>query len=142
MNKKTMGILCIGAVFLLLQMTPVFANQNEDTTLEIVGISSTFGGVIVDVKNTGGAVATKITMSTTITGGILNNVDLTHVCGGCSDCGTTLGPNEIKTENTLEVGLLFGFGPIQISSEADASNANRVTAEATGFLIGPIVIIQ
>jgi hypothetical protein len=140
MKKKIEGLLCIGIMIIISMAIPISADEN-DTTLEIVDINGGLGGVTVDVKNKGSAVATKITMTTTIQGGILNGIDLTHFCGGCSDCGETLAPGSIKTENTLEAGLVFGFGPVQIHCVADADNANEVSADATGFIIGPLIII-
>jgi hypothetical protein len=46
-----------------------------------------------------------------------------------------------KTESTLEAGVLFGIGPIKVSISASASNAEKVTEEITGFVVGPFVFI-
>ena len=143
MKKKLGIILCIGLFLIILQATPIIANQNDDTTtLEIISIEGGLGGVIVNVENTGDNVASKISVTTTVTGGILNNIDLTHECAGCSSCGSTLDPGAVKTENTREAGFLMGFGPIQITTSSWASNAVMVSEEASGFVIGPLVIIQ
>jgi hypothetical protein len=140
MKTKSAGLMCIGIMLIIAMAIPAIANQN-DTTLEFVGISGGFGGVTVEVENTGNAVASGITMTTTIQGGILNGIDLTHFCGGCEDCGTTLGPGTIKTENTMEAGLIMGFGPVQITCVAAAENAQEVSSEASGFVIGPMILI-
>ena len=140
MKTKSAGFMCIGILLIIAMAIPATANQN-DTTLEVVGISGGFGVVTVEVENTGNAVASGITITTIVQGGILNGIDLTHFCGGCSDCGTTLGSGSIKTENTLEAGLIFGFGPVQITCIAEADNAQEVSAEASGFVIGPMILI-
>ena len=77
-----------------------------------------------------------------VKGGFLGRIDVIHICCGCCCCGTTLDPGAIKTESTREAGIIFGFGPITITASAAAVNAAEVTSEATGFVIGPIVIIQ
>lgn len=143
MNKKIAGIICIGLILLVLQATPIIANQNDDTTtLEIMSIEGGLGGATVNVKNTGDIAATKISITTTVQGGIFGNIDITHECVGCDSCGSTLAPGAIKSENTVEAGFLIGFGPIEISTSTWASNAMKVTAEASGIAIGPLVIIQ
>ncbi|OYT28344.1 hypothetical protein B6U98_05115 [Thermoplasmatales archaeon ex4572_165] len=143
MKNKTTAIIGIGVLLILLQITPAMANLNEDTTtLEIINISGGFGGVTVEVKNTGEHVATKIAVTTTVQGGFLNKIDITHACTGCSDCGATLDAGAIKTEKTMEAGFMIGFGPIQITTSANAENAQEISDETTGFVIGPLVIIN
>ena len=143
MKNKTTAIIGIGLLLILLQITPAMANLNEDTTtLEIINISGGFGGVTVEVKNTGEHVASEIAVITTVQGGFLNKIDITHACTGCSDCGATLDAGAIKTEKTMEAGFMMGFGPIQINTLAYASNADEVSEELTGFVIGPLVIIN
>lgn len=143
MEKKTTAIIGIGVLLILLQITPAIANLNEDTTtLEIINISGGFGGVTVEVKNTGEHVASGIAVITTVQGGILNNINITHACTGCINCGATLDAGAIKTEKTMEAGFIIGFGPIQITTSAHADNAQEVSEELTGFVIGPFVIIN
>jgi hypothetical protein len=48
----------------------------------------------------------------------------------------------IKTENTREAGLLLGIGPIQVTTLAGAENAEEVFMQKTGFVIGPLAIIN
>lgn len=138
--KKT--ILIIGMLTILLLLPSISSQTTETTTIEIIGINGGIGGVTVDVKNTGEQVATDIWVITTVNGGMFNQIDINHECTGCSACGSTLDPGLIKSENTLEAGVLFGIGPIEISTSAGASNADKVSMEKTGFAIGPIVIIQ
>jgi|SRR6056297_1862516 len=137
------GLLTMGILLGILLTLPTTISQNTDTTtIEIVNISGGFGGVTVDVENTGDAVANDIWVITTITGGILGNIDLTHECTGCSACGTTLAPGAIKSENSAEAGLLLGFGPIEITTSAGASNANEVSMETSGTLLGLLALLQ
>ena len=113
----------------------------SDTTLEISAINGGIGSVTSDIKNTGEEIAESIQSTIHVSGGIFNTIDLTHTCIGCSACGTTLAPNMIKTENTMEAGLIFGFGPLGITIEAWADNADQVTESTTGFVIGPLVLV-
>lgn len=137
------GILSMGILLGLLLILPTTTSQTTDTTtIEIVNISGGLGGVTVDVENTGDTVANDIWVITTISGGILGNIELIHECTGCSACGTTLAPGAIKSENSLEAGLLLGFGPIEITTSAGASNANEVSMETSGTLLGLLAFLQ
>jgi hypothetical protein len=143
MNITKKGLFTIGLLTGLLLMIPASISQNtENTTIEIINISGSVGGITVDVENTGNAEAKDIWVITTITGGIFGNIDLTHECTGCSACGTTLAPGSIKSENSLEAGLLLGFGSIQITTSAGASNADEVSMETSGSLLGLLVLLQ
>ena len=141
-NTKKMSI-GISIIAMILLITPVIVSATDDTTtLEIVEIAGGIGGVAVSVQNTGENTASKIAVVTTVQGGLFNAIDITHSCTGCSACGSTLEPQDTKVENTAEAGFLIGFGPIQISTISYAANAAQVSAEATGFVIGPLVIIN
>ena len=74
-------------------------------------------------------------------GGFFSGINLTHTCSGCSVCGTTLDPGDIKTENTRESGFIFGIGNIEASASTWANNAEIISKKANGFVFGPIVII-
>lgn len=115
--------------------------QLSDTTLEITDIRGGIGEVSVDVTNTGDIAAEEVAIFTAVTGGLFGNIDIYHQCTGCEICGTTLEPNAIKTESTLEAGVIFGIGPIEIMVGATALNAEEVTKEVSGFVFGPLVII-
>ena len=115
--------------------------QLSDTTLEITDIRGGIGEVSVDVTNTGDIAAEEVSIFTAVTGGLFGNIDIYHRCAGCEICGTTLEPNAIKTESTLEAGVIFGIGPIEINVGATALNAEEVTQEISGFVFGPLVII-
>ncbi len=128
----------IGATF----ATVINGEMVSDTaTLEISDVRGGFGAVIVDVTNTGDVAAEGLSIITTVTGGIFNKINLRHQCSGCDMCGTALGPNMTKTESTREAGVLFGMGPIKILVSASASNAEEVTKEIDGFVVGPFVLI-
>jgi len=145
MNKKKTSIILVGIVVMALFIAgiqSISARETEDTELQISSIKGGLLQVSMDIENIGSVIAENITSSISVTGGILNKIDVYHECSGCSSCGTTLEPGAIKTEGTLESGIIFGFGPITIDVTADAANAEMVTASAQGFVIGFVVIIQ
>ncbi len=137
----------IGLVLLTVLVGSIFGTAihgemiYDTTTLEISDIRNGFGAVIVDVTNTGDVTADGLSIVTTVTGGIFNKINLYHQCSGCDMCGTTLEPNMTKTESTLEAGVLLGIGPITILVSASASNAEEITTEINGFVLGPFVLI-
>ena len=145
MNRKKITIFSISSLvmmMLLMSLSSVTAEQTVDTELEISSIAGGFAQVTIDVKNIGPEVAENISMIIDVKGGFLGRIDVLQICSGCSSCGTTLDPGAIKTESTIEAGIIFGFGPITIAASAAAINAPEVTLEANGFVIGPVVIIQ
>jgi hypothetical protein len=145
MNNKKTNIIVVGIVVTLLFITGIqciSASETEDTELQISSIKGGLLKVSIDIENIGSITAENITSSISVTGGILNKIDVYHECSGCSSCGTTLEPGAIKTESTLESGMIFGLGPITIDITADALNADMVTVSAQGFVIGFLVIIQ
>lgn len=137
-KTKTMIIFAITTTLLLL---PTVSSQ-ETTSLEILGFTGGVGGVTVDVENTGTVAAEEVWVITSITGGFLGSIDITHECSGCSVCGSSLDPGAIKSENSREAAFLMGFGPIEITTSAGATNAEEVSDVASGFALGPFVIIN
>ena len=137
-KAKTTIIFMIATTLLFL---PSVASQ-ESTSLEIIGFSGGVGGVTVDIENTGNVAAEEVWVITTVSGGFLGNIDITHECTGCSSCGSSLAPGSIKTENSREAAFLLGFGPIEITTSAGATNADEISDVASGFALGPIVIIN
>ena len=145
MNKKKTNIIAVGIVVIVLVITGIqciSASETEDTELQISSIKGGLLKVSIDIENIGSVTAENITSSISVTGGILNKIDVYHECSGCSSCGTILEPGAIKTESTLESGIIFGFGPITVDITADALNADMVTESAQGFVIGFFVLIQ
>lgn len=141
-NKK---LITTGIAVMLIFITGIqciSAEEISDTELQISNIKGGLGSVTIDIENIGDAIAENITSSISVKGGFLDKIDLYKECSGCSACGTTLDPGAIKTESTLEAGLIFGMGPIDIDITAGASNADLVTATASGFVIGIFIIIQ
>ena len=120
----------------------VFDFDSSVTELEISSIQGGFASVSMDIKNIGDNKAENISSVTQVRGGILSRINLTHICSGCSSCGTTLGPGEIKTESTSEAGLLFGIGPIEITASAWADNADKVTVTRQGYALGLFIIVS
>jgi hypothetical protein len=145
MKKGKINTLGFSIVILLLSaLLCAMANgyQMADTTLEITDIRGGLGQITVDVANTGDITAEEVAIFTTVTGGLFNNIDIYHQCSGCEICGTTLEPNAIKTESTLEAGVIFGIGPVEISVVASALNADEITTQVNGIVFGPWVIIS
>ena len=129
-------------IFLLASSIQVLGNKNiETTTLEIADIRGGFFRVTTDIKNTGSVDAENFSITLSVKGGFLNKIDIFHECGGCSHCGITIPAEEIKSESTLESGLIIGFGQIIIIVTAQAENADLVREETTGFVLGPFLII-
>ena len=128
MLLMTFGLICIG-------------EETTETELEIDGIEGHIGAVVVSVTNVGDTVAEDISITISVEGGILGKTDIYHECSGCSQCGTTLDPDAIKTESTLEEGYIIGFGQVEIIVTASASNADEVTRTLNGLVIGPFIII-
>lgn len=142
MKNKQKTIFILGVLSTLLLIPTISSQTAETTSIEIIGISGGVGGVTVDIKNTGEVIANDVWVITTISGGILGNIDITHECAGCSVCGTTLDPGAVKSEDSREAGFLFGFGPIEVSVAAGASNADDISMDATGFALGLFSVIQ
>ena len=141
-NMKINGIITIIITFLLISTIQVVGSQNNNsTTLEITDIRGVIGGVTADIKNTGSVTAENFVITISVIGGLLNRIDILQECGGCGGCGTTITPGEIKSESTLESGSIMGFGPITVVVTAKADNADLVTKEANGFVLGPFVLI-
>ncbi len=99
--------------------------------LEITSISG-FLGVNVVITNIGEVVATNIEWNISISGGILDLVDVKEV-------GET---NELAVDSTVEVktGMFFGFGKINTNIDVDAENADKVEGNYSAFLFGPIIL--
>ena len=128
-------------ILLLGSVTQVVGSNNDTTTLEIVDINGGIFGVSADIKNTGDVVAEGFIITISVKGGLFNNIDIIQECGGCGGCGTTIPIGEIKSESTRESGIIFGFGQVNIEVTAEASNADLVSEEVNGFVIGPFVLI-
>ena len=133
--------LCIALIFLIGFVPSSLSEVMVDTELEINDIRTLLGGIETDVKNIGGSIAEEISISIYVSGGIFNNIDIQHDCGGCSQCGTTLASDGIKTENSLEAGFIIGLGTVEITVTASASNANEISRTVNGIVIGPFIIL-
>jgi rhodanese-related sulfurtransferase len=120
----------------------VFEFSVSKTELEISEIRGGFGTVSIDIKNTGDFVAEEVSSMITVKGGLFSKINLTHTCAGCSVCGNTLDPGEIKTESTRESGLLLGIGTIEVNVSAWAKNAEEVKVQLNGIIIGLLVLIS
>ena len=132
----------IAGLIVLMAFGPIcIGEETAETELEIEGVAGHIGAVVVAVTNVGDTVAEDITITISVEGGILGKIDIYHECIGCSQCGTTLDPGAIKTESTLEEGVIIGFGQVEITIAASASNADEVTRTLNGLVIGPFIII-
>lgn len=142
-NKYTqiLSLLTISTLIIIGLSASAPAITLEETQFEILDIKGGFGQVILEAQNVGDAVAEDIEFIVRVEGGALGRINIEKVCTGCSDCGTTVDPGVIKKETTAEVQYIFGFGPLDIYVSADAANAPKVEDSATGFILGPFVII-
>jgi hypothetical protein len=134
----------MGLIIMLLGIiiaTSCTAASLDQTTLEITAAKGGFGKVSVTVKNIGNVTAEEITMTISVKGGLLGRINLTKICSGCGNCTNTILPNATKTESTTEAGKIMGFGPITISTSAEAMNAAKVEKTFNGFVLGPLVIV-
>jgi len=137
-KRGTLIIVLITAMML----SPIISSQTtETTTLEFIDIRGGLGGVTVDITNTGEITATDLIVTITVSGGFFDTIDLTKQCTGCGDGGANLAPGEVKSKGTLGAGTLIGIGPIQITASAQASNADEIFLEESGFILGVFVII-
>ena len=142
MKIKIIGSLCISLIFLIGLVPTTMSEIMSDTQLEINDIRGILGAVETDVKNIGEVTAEEISISIYVTGGILNNINIQHDCGGCSQCGTTLASGSTKTESTLGAGFIVGIGNIEITVSAIATNANEVSKTINALVIGPFIILN
>lgn len=138
-NLKT--IAGISIVFMIVCVGLSTSCAAAPTTLEITAVKGGFGTVSVTVKNTGTVTAENITMTISVKGGILGRINITKICSGCGNCSNSILPNATKTESTAEAGRILGFGPVTILATAEASNAARVNATYSGFVLGFLVIV-
>jgi hypothetical protein len=139
--RKASGLSIILMLVCIAVGTSCTATQQSQTILDIAKVTGGLGKVSVTIKNIGDSTAEKITIMISVKGGILNKIDIEKICSGCEACGTTIEPNAIKTESTSESGIIIGFGPITITTSAEAENAEKVEKTYNGFVLGPFVIV-
>jgi len=142
-KKNLQKVTCMGLIIMLIGIVAASstAASLDQTTLEITAVKGGVGKVSVTVKNIGTETAEEITMIISVKGGILGRVNLTKICSGCGNCTNSILPNATKTENTAEAGKIIGFGPVEISASAEASNAAKVEKTYNGFVLGLFVIV-
>ena len=87
----------------------VLSENTNTTTLEIISVEGSIAAVKASIQNTGEESAEEVAITVHVSGGLANKIDITHICSGCSVCGTSLAAGAIKTESTAEAGILFGF---------------------------------
>ncbi len=141
-QKRNIVIGMATAIVLICWSSGAVALPEGDTELEIIGLSSGLGAVIVNIKNVRSETAIEIATTTIVTGGLFNSIDLTHECSGCSVCGSTLDAGAIKSESTREAGFLFGIGTITIYVNARAKNADAVSTSVQATILGPFIILK
>ena len=136
--------LCIGTIIVLLMITtaPITAGieGNLGPELEISSIKGGFAKVCIEIENIGDSVAEEVKSTISVKGGFLNRIDIFKECSGCGHCNTSILPGDIKKECTDQ--FIFGIGPIDIVATANATGLSTIEKTATGFVIGPFVIVQ
>jgi len=110
-----------------------FRTYGTDATM--LNLTITGGiGVTTNTKNVGELDATNVTTHITVTGGILNLINITRN-------GSYVAP--LAPDETLKGGVLpIGLGPIAINVTVSADNAAPVTKTAEGFILLFFVIIK
>jgi hypothetical protein len=142
MKKYKLIGLSVFTLFIFLTLSPIIVSEETaNTELEISDIRGGLAGVTADIKNIGEVPAEHFLITISVQGGILNRIDVFKECGGCGDCSTIIQPGEIKSETTLEGEVIIGFGSIDVTVTASAENADLVSQEITGFIIGPFIIL-
>ena len=142
MKKYKLFGLSVFVLSIFLILSPiVVSEETADTELEISDIRGGLAGVTADIKNIGEVPAEHFLITISVQGGILNGIDVFKECGGCGGCSTTIEPGAIKSESTLEGEVIIGFGSIDVTVTASAENADLVSQEVTGFIIGPFIIL-
>ncbi len=109
------------------------------TTFKIMNIKGGLGVVSADIQNTGTFTAKDINIDINVVGGYLSMINFTS---SCINCPVPIEPNAKETENTRKDGYIIGFGPIQITVSASASNVDKITAKKEGYLFGIIILIK
>jgi len=98
--------------------------------LEISNIAGGFG-VTTNIRNIGEVNASDVNIIITVTGGLFGKFDKSFTTGV-----VLITPSE----STQYRAVPFRIGNIEILVTAEASNADQVTRQATGFLLGPFVL--
>jgi hypothetical protein len=120
-------------------------NGNADIYLDVVGGSPTYpilslgsfaaagiGKVSIPVKNIGTEDATDVTVTITVTGGILGRINKTTT----QDIAALAIDQEVTVTTT---GIIFGLGTISLTATASCSAAIPPTATKTGT--GKVLIV-
>ena len=139
--KKAIIINILIAILLTSSIHVLGSNNNDTTTLEITDVRGGIGGVTANIKNIGSVTADNFFITISVNGGILNKINILKECSGCGNCGTSIVAGEIMSESRLESDFIIGFGKIDIIVTAEAYNADLVTIETDGFVLGPLVLI-
>lgn len=117
---------------------PIYPIQDY-TTLQIMNLDNKLGTIFVDIKNDGILTAKNISIKIKVEGGFFS---LIHFTSFCIDCENLLEAGEIKTENIIKDGYIFGFGPIEITVSAWAWNAYKNTTTQKAFIFGLKIFIK
>ena len=144
MNRKyLMKMLQVSLITLFITIVAAptaIGTQSLGPELEITAITGGFGKVCIEITNTGDTVAEDVVSTISVSGGLLNRIDVYKQCSGCGQCNSSILPGEVKTECTDQ--FIFGLGGLDIVATANATGVSTVEQTAQGFIIGPFVIIQ
>lgn len=88
-------------------------------------------GISAQISNIGDEPASSVNVTITITGGLLGFINISKTTSS-----QILQPQDVITSKAM----LLRLGQIYILVAADASNADKITKHATGFLLGPFVL--
>lgn len=99
----------------------------QETTLQITWKKNLLGPTFI-IKNIGNISAYDVNWTLTMTGGILNRINIS-ISGHIPELS-------VDQEAMIKIGkLVFGFGPVRITAKAHAVNAQEVSVTIPGFLV-------
>lgn len=102
--------------------------------LEVTSVRGGLLNIRAVIKNVGSLPAENVTCSITVQGGLLGLISV--------ESEGSLGNFNVSEEKTATAGVILGFGKINISVTATSPTANTATREATGFVLGPLLIVR
>ena len=139
--KLNLGIIAI-LVLLTINIAPMISGleNNLGPELEITAIKGGFSNVCIEIHNTGDTVAENVSSTISVKGGFFNRINIFKECSGCGQCNSSIIPGGSKLECTNQ--LILGIGSIDIIATVNATGVSTIEKTATGFVIGPFVIVQ
>jgi len=106
----------------------------KNSALIIIDLTGGYGGVTATIEVTGDEPVKNIQWSIQVTGGFLGLIDV-------AKNGEFQQLDENAEEEISAIESFFGLGPVEIIISAESDNSYPKMLEATGFVIGPIIVL-